>query len=323
MAGCSRKHTVCFLQVYGKEKIALDISALKKQYIKLRQRQRQAHIIFSAAVARQPSPKAPAVAMNHLLLGKSALVPAKRLGPPKGAIPPARQPQPSNATLHWKDAPHQDSSSSSSSSSTSSSDTELCDDPDQDDDLEETSQLPEDNRISSPIADGSSDNFGGNEDPTLAASDPPEDAEERDKDVVAEAADVAPQVDTTTTDLVVKISDIFDTTESCGAVVKDAFEFGKYSDSDEENVDFERFLESRVQCLKERSLGEYGYACACLGRRCAPRVAALRLGRSAFQVFQVKSHRILSFEGTLFKGRHFASRWPTQFAIVFRGTSCE
>lgn len=244
---------VCF-QVYGKEKIALDISALKKQYIKLRQRQRQAHIIFSAAVARQPSPKAPPVAMNHLLLGRSALVPAKRLGPPKGAIPPARQPQPSNTTLHWKDAPRQNSSSSSS---TSSSDTELCDDPDQDDDLEETSQLPEDNRTSSPIAD---DNL----DPMLASSTPPEDVEECDKVVVEEATDVALQAHATT-DLV-KISDIFDTTESCGTVVKDVFEFGKYSDSDEENVDFERFLESRVQCLKERSLGKYKYASACLCR---------------------------------------------------------
>lgn len=65
-------------------RIALDISTLKKQYMKLRQRQRQAHIIFSAAINRQPPPKAP-VAMNHLLLGKSALVPAKRLGPPKGS----------------------------------------------------------------------------------------------------------------------------------------------------------------------------------------------------------------------------------------------
>lgn len=240
---------MCF-QVYGKEKIALDISALKKQYIKLRQRQRQAHIIFSAAVARQPSPKAPPVAMNHLLLGKSALVPAKRLGPPKGAIPPARQPQPSNTTLHWKDAPHQDSSSSSSSS-TSSSDTELCDDPDQDDDLEETgtSQLPEDNRTSSPSNCIRPDT---KEDSTLLASG---DVEECDKNVVVEATDVVLQADATT-DLV-KISDIFDTSESCGTAVKDVFEFGKYSDSDEENVDFEKFLESRVQCLKERSLGKY------------------------------------------------------------------
>lgn len=109
------------LKVYPKEKLVLDISALKKQYAKLKQRQRQAHIIFSAAVSRQPSSSAP-VAMNHLLLGKNALVPSRRLGPPKGTIPPARQPP---TTLHWKDAPR------SPSSSSSSSDTELCDEEEQ------------------------------------------------------------------------------------------------------------------------------------------------------------------------------------------------
>ncbi|CAG9829268.1 unnamed protein product [Diabrotica balteata] len=105
------------LKLYPKQSIALDISGLKQQYAKLKHRQRQAHIIFSAAISRQP-PAAPPVTMNHLLLGKSALIPAKRIGPPKGAIPPARQVVPS--TLHWKDAPKP-------SSSSSSSDTELCD----------------------------------------------------------------------------------------------------------------------------------------------------------------------------------------------------
>lgn len=37
-----------------RERLALDISALKKQYAKLRERQRQAHIILQAACARQP-----------------------------------------------------------------------------------------------------------------------------------------------------------------------------------------------------------------------------------------------------------------------------
>lgn len=73
------------LKLYPRERLALDISALKKQYTKLKQRQRQAHIIFSAAISRQPTTAAP-VAMNHLLIGKSALVPAKRLGPPKGML---------------------------------------------------------------------------------------------------------------------------------------------------------------------------------------------------------------------------------------------
>lgn len=73
------------LKIYSKEKLALDIGALKKQYTKLKQRQRQAHIIFNAAVAKQPQRIQP-VAMNHLLLGKTALAPAKKIGPPKGNI---------------------------------------------------------------------------------------------------------------------------------------------------------------------------------------------------------------------------------------------
>ncbi|CAG9854709.1 unnamed protein product [Phyllotreta striolata] len=101
------------LKLHPKQNIALDISGLKKQYVKLKQRQRQAHIIFSAAISRQSLP-APPVTMNHLLIGKSALMPAKSIGP----VPP---PRPAAAsTLHWKDAPKQ-------SSSSSSSDTELCD----------------------------------------------------------------------------------------------------------------------------------------------------------------------------------------------------
>ncbi|KAG5864512.1 hypothetical protein JTB14_001896 [Gonioctena quinquepunctata] len=116
--GANLPHTVeKQLKLYPRHTLALDISSLKKQYAKLKQRQRQAHIIFSAAISRQPPPIPPAT-MNHLLIGKSALVPAKRLGPPKGSIPPSRQVP---STLHWKDAPKQTSSSSSS-------DTELCDD---------------------------------------------------------------------------------------------------------------------------------------------------------------------------------------------------
>lgn len=52
--------------------IPLDIGALKKQYVKLKQRQRQAHVIFTSAISRQPQ-SAPTVVMNHLLLGKRAL----------------------------------------------------------------------------------------------------------------------------------------------------------------------------------------------------------------------------------------------------------
>ncbi|XP_052868164.1 uncharacterized protein LOC128274115 [Anopheles cruzii] len=106
----------------GKEKINLDISLLKKQYDKLRERQRQAHIILTAAVARQPtnpSPNAGTLQVNQLLVGKNALLSAKgkRLGPPPGAVPPVRASKSSKQskqsavpkspkpveTLHWKD----------------------------------------------------------------------------------------------------------------------------------------------------------------------------------------------------------------------------
>ncbi|KAL1116390.1 hypothetical protein AAG570_004864 [Ranatra chinensis] len=92
-----------------REKIALDISLLKKQYSKLRERQRQAHIIFTACgndnLNTTSSP-----ALNHLLLGKSALLTLKgrRI---QGAVPPPRvspkqrhNQTAGGDTLHWKDA---------------------------------------------------------------------------------------------------------------------------------------------------------------------------------------------------------------------------
>ncbi|XP_058117778.1 uncharacterized protein LOC131286976 [Anopheles ziemanni] len=114
-----------FARAEGKEKINLDISLLKKQYDKLRERQRQAHIILTAAVARQPTNPAPnsgTLQVNQLLVGKNALLSAKgkRLGPPQGAVPPVRSSKSSKQsskqgsqsgpkspkpveTLHWKD----------------------------------------------------------------------------------------------------------------------------------------------------------------------------------------------------------------------------
>ncbi|XP_043273402.1 uncharacterized protein [Venturia canescens] len=103
-----------------RERLALDISTLKHQYAKLRERQRQAHIILSAACARQSMvPSSTSQAMNHLLVGKSALVSAKtrQLGPPPGAIPPkprvtatihgmraqSVRKDKQGVTLHWKD----------------------------------------------------------------------------------------------------------------------------------------------------------------------------------------------------------------------------
>lgn len=83
-----------------REKIAIDISVLKKQYDKLRERQKQAHIILSSAVSKQhqqhqnqqfQQQQQPGTSnVNKLLVGKNAIVSKGRRGPPKGAIPPAR-----------------------------------------------------------------------------------------------------------------------------------------------------------------------------------------------------------------------------------------
>lgn len=105
----------------NKDRLALDISLLKQQYAKLRERQRQAHIILTTACARQTSnTSSTALQMNQFLLGRSAILSKKgrRIGPPPGAVPPVRKtntnnktikplnqtkPQKSGETLHWKD----------------------------------------------------------------------------------------------------------------------------------------------------------------------------------------------------------------------------
>ncbi|KAH8267309.1 hypothetical protein KR018_005202, partial [Drosophila ironensis] len=88
-------------QAEQKDRLALDISLLKKQYDRLRERQKQAHVILTTAcstAARQgPGTGAtaqPAVPVNQLLLGRPAIVTnkGKRVGAPLGAIPPARKP---------------------------------------------------------------------------------------------------------------------------------------------------------------------------------------------------------------------------------------
>lgn len=82
----------------NKDRLALDISILKKQYERLRERQRQAHIILTTAVARQAmnASSSPSLQMNQLLLGRNAIVTNKgrRIGPPPGAIPPIRKTPP-------------------------------------------------------------------------------------------------------------------------------------------------------------------------------------------------------------------------------------
>lgn len=75
-----------------REKIALDITILKKQYDKLRERQKQAHIILTSASKQTvQSTSSGLSSMNKLLVGKNAIVSkGRRMSAPKGAIPPAR-----------------------------------------------------------------------------------------------------------------------------------------------------------------------------------------------------------------------------------------
>ncbi|XP_011259950.2 uncharacterized protein LOC105253542 isoform X2 [Camponotus floridanus] len=99
-----------------RDRLALDISTLKQQYAKLRERQRQAHIILSAACARQTMVPPTSTAMNHLLVGKNALVSGKnrplslpsatatsKLRPTVLHSPKSRRDR-QGVTLHWKDA---------------------------------------------------------------------------------------------------------------------------------------------------------------------------------------------------------------------------
>lgn len=77
----------------GKDRIALDISLLKKQYDKLRERQRQAHIILTnTAKQTVNSSSSNPISVNQYLMGRNAIVSkGKRLGPLQGSIPPARK----------------------------------------------------------------------------------------------------------------------------------------------------------------------------------------------------------------------------------------
>lgn len=239
------------IKLYSKEKLVLDISVLKKQYTKLKQRQRQAHIIFNAAVTRHPPRVAP-IAMNHLLLGKSALVPARRLGPPKGAIPPARQP----STLQWKDTPK-------SPSSSSSSDTELCDDPNKSssEDEAEHIQLRHDNLDK--ISDKFQDNTSSADLETSSAT-----LENYENlldfnaplENVAESPENFAEIESPCENLpidVVQQSDIFDSASGGSDFAFNKFSVDR-SDSIEsdEAIDFENFLEERIRCLKKSSLDD-------------------------------------------------------------------
>ena len=70
-----------------REKIALDITILKKQYDKLKERQKQAHIILTSAVSKQNQQQKhqqQPTNVNKLLAGKHAIISKGRRGPPKG-----------------------------------------------------------------------------------------------------------------------------------------------------------------------------------------------------------------------------------------------
>ncbi|KAF5278329.1 hypothetical protein FQA39_LY05818 [Lamprigera yunnana] len=292
------------LKLYGREKLALDISALKKQYSKLKQRQRQAHIIFTAAVARHQPPPTPVVAMNHLLLGKSALMTSKRLGPPKGAIPPSRQ-TPQTTTLLWKDAPRQ-------SSSSSSSDTELCDDPNT---PEETSVTPiSKSPTNSQFLDDNLQNSSSNnlnlmkydntiEEPVLLSDDKSFECGIT-PEIHLDTGQIVDDIEMDNNETNVEVSDIFDTQTSTKAS-EIMFDFSKYSihsDSDDDSFEFERFLENRVRCLKQTSVEEVSVASSSDDKDIKTTRHVRTNSQKAFEIIQENSlilHRILQCQSRL------------------------
>ncbi|XP_043863757.1 golgin subfamily B member 1 isoform X4 [Drosophila mojavensis] len=93
-------------QAEQKDRLALDISLLKKQYDRLRERQKQAHVILTSACSTATAPRqanSSQLPVNQLLLGRPAIITnkGKRVGAPLGAIPPARKPS-LPAVLHSK-----------------------------------------------------------------------------------------------------------------------------------------------------------------------------------------------------------------------------
>ncbi|KAL3194166.1 hypothetical protein MRX96_016306 [Rhipicephalus microplus] len=72
-------------------RMTLDISTLKRQYSRLRQRQRQAHIILTgnlqAPASTRPQRISPGVPVNNLLAGQKPLVRRCRPPPPTHAVP--------------------------------------------------------------------------------------------------------------------------------------------------------------------------------------------------------------------------------------------
>ncbi|GFY69891.1 TBC1 domain family member 30 [Trichonephila inaurata madagascariensis] len=68
---------------FNTERMTLDISSLKKQYMKLRERQKQAHVILSGAFQNHfQNRRRNSLAVNHLLMGKQPLT-RKKSHPPQ------------------------------------------------------------------------------------------------------------------------------------------------------------------------------------------------------------------------------------------------
>ena len=96
-----RKHSAQSSSSSERDKLQLDVAALRKQYAKLRERQRQAHVMFwTAATPTAPSNPNP---VANLLAGKKPLL-ARRSsssaapGAPRLRLPPARVVPPPETT---------------------------------------------------------------------------------------------------------------------------------------------------------------------------------------------------------------------------------
>ncbi|XP_042908161.1 TBC1 domain family member 30-like isoform X2 [Parasteatoda tepidariorum] len=73
--GASENNFPLSFNNFNTERMTLDISSLKKQYMKLRERQKQAHVILSGAFQNHfQIPRRNSLAVNHLLMGKQPLV---------------------------------------------------------------------------------------------------------------------------------------------------------------------------------------------------------------------------------------------------------
>ncbi|XP_054708058.1 TBC1 domain family member 30-like [Uloborus diversus] len=96
---------------FNAERMSLDISSLKKQYGKLRERQKQAHIILQGAFQSHfQNARRNSLAVNHLLVGKRPLT-RKKSGGPQFVFPErarGRDPAPRQQEEERSDDPEED-----------------------------------------------------------------------------------------------------------------------------------------------------------------------------------------------------------------------